>query len=42
MAGKGEGWVDDIVFDVVDKDVPTTGLEIQPMDRQGEPTKDFP
>jgi hypothetical protein len=42
VAGKGRGWVDDIAFDVVDKDVPTTGLEVQPMDRQGEPNKDFP
>ena len=42
VAGKGRGWVDDIKFDVVDKDVPATGLEIQPMDRQGEPTKDVP
>jgi hypothetical protein len=42
VAGKGRGWVDDIVFDVVDKDVPTTGLEIQPTDRQGDPTKNLP
>jgi hypothetical protein len=42
VAGKGRGWVDDIVFDVVDKDVPTTGLEVQPMDRQGEPNTDLP
>jgi hypothetical protein len=42
VAGKGRGWVDDIVFDVVDKDVAATGLEIQPMDRQGELVKDAP
>jgi hypothetical protein len=42
VAGKGRGWVDDIAFQVVDKDVPTTGLEIQPSDRQGELTKDVP
>jgi hypothetical protein len=42
VAGKGRGWVDDIAFEVVDKDVPTTGLEVQPMDRDGELTKDLP
>ncbi len=42
VAGKGRGWVDDIAFEAVGKDVPTTGLEIQPMDRQGEPNKDVP
>jgi len=42
VAGKGRGWVDDIAFEVVDKNVPTTGLEIQPMDREGELTKDLP
>jgi hypothetical protein len=39
VSGKGRGWVDDITFDVVDKDVPTTGLEVAPMDRQGELTQ---
>jgi hypothetical protein len=42
VAGKGRGWVDDITLDVVDKDVPTPGLDVQPMDRQGELTKDLP
>jgi hypothetical protein len=42
VAGKGRGWVDDISFEAVGKDVPTTGLEVQPMDRQGELTKDAP
>jgi hypothetical protein len=42
VAGKGRGWVDDITFEVVTKDVPTTGLDVQPMDRQGELTKDLP
>jgi hypothetical protein len=42
VAGKGRGWVDDFAFDVVDKDVPTTGLEVEPMDREGELTKDLP
>jgi len=42
VAGKGRGWVDDIAFKVVDKDVPTTGLEVQPVDRRGELTKDLP
>ncbi len=42
VAGKGQGWVDDIAFDIVGKDVATTGLEIQPSDREGEPTKDLP
>ena len=39
VAGKGQGYVDDIVFDVVSNDVKTTGLEIVPQDRQGEPLK---
>jgi hypothetical protein len=42
VAGKGRGWVDDIAFDEVDKDVPTTGLKVQPMARVGELTKDLP
>jgi hypothetical protein len=42
VAGKGRGWVDDITLEVVDKDVPTTGLDVQPTDRQGELTKDLP
>ncbi len=42
VAGKGRGWVDDIAFEAVDKDVATTGLEVQPMDRDGELTKDVP
>jgi hypothetical protein len=33
VAGKGQGWVDDIAFDVVNNDVPSTGLEVQPNDR---------
>jgi hypothetical protein len=36
VAGKGRGWVDDITFEVVGNDVATTGLPVQPMDRQGE------
>ena len=39
VAGKGKGCVDDIAFDVVNNDVKTTGLEIAPQDRQGEPLK---
>jgi hypothetical protein len=42
VAGKGRGWVDDIKFEVVNNDVPTTALELKPMDRQGELTKDVP
>jgi hypothetical protein len=42
VAGKGRAWVDDIAFEVVGKDVATTGLEVQPTDRQGEPIKDAP
>jgi hypothetical protein len=42
VAGKGRGWVDDIVYDVVDKNVAATGLAVQPMDRQGEAPKDPP
>ena len=42
VAGKGRGWVDDIKFEVVNNDVPTTALELKPMDRQRELTKDVP
>src|ERR1700679_1535971 len=42
VAGMGRGWVDDIVFEAVGKDVPTTGLEVQQMDRQGELPEDVP
>ena len=42
VAGKGRGWVDDIAFEAVGKDVPTTGIEAQPMDRQGEIIKGLP
>ena len=39
VAGKGQGWVDDIAFDVVNNDVKATGLEITPSDKDGEPLK---
>ena len=42
VAGKGRGWVDDIKFEVVNNDVPTTALELKPMDRQRELTKEVP
>jgi hypothetical protein len=42
VAGKGRGWVDDIKFEVVNNDVPTTALELKPMERQRELTKDVP
>jgi hypothetical protein len=39
LSGKGQAWVDDIEFEEVGKDVKTTGLEVQPMDRTGDPPK---
>jgi hypothetical protein len=39
VAGKGQGWVDDIVFAVVNKDIDTTGVETAPRDREGDPIK---
>ena len=42
VAGKGQGWVDDLAFEVVGKDVATTGLPLQPTDRVGELVKDLP
>ncbi len=42
VAGKGQGWVDDFAFEVVGKDVATTGLETQPSDRVGELVKNLP
>jgi hypothetical protein len=41
VAEKGRAWVDDIEFEAVGKDVASTGLEIQPMDRVGELVKDL-
>src|SRR5262249_36562527 len=42
VAGKGRGWVDDLAFEAVGKDVATTGLPVQPMNRVGELIKDLP
>ena len=42
VAGKGRGWVDDITFDVVDKDVKTTGLAVRPADREREASEGLP
>jgi hypothetical protein len=42
LAGKGKVWVDDVTFDAVGKDVAATGLEVAPMDRQGDPNPNVP
>jgi hypothetical protein len=41
LAGKGRIWVDDLAFDVVGKDVESTGLVTQATDREG-PAEDLP
>jgi hypothetical protein len=41
-AGKGKVWVDDMAIEVVDKDVALTGLDVMPMDRQGDPPQGLP
>jgi hypothetical protein len=42
VAGKGQGWVDDVVFEEVGKDVATTGPDVQPMDRVADLSPDLP
>jgi hypothetical protein len=42
VAGKGQGWVDDIQFEVVGDDVKTTDMKIQPQDRTRDLVKDLP
>jgi hypothetical protein len=42
VAGKRQGWVDDIAFDVVNHDVPSTGLKTQSSNRAGELIENLP
>lgn len=42
LAGKGKVWIDDVTFEIVGKDVATTGLEIQSADRQNPLAPDLP
>jgi hypothetical protein len=42
VAGKGQGWVDDIAFEAVGKDVMTTDLKLHPTDREGNPPEGLP
>ncbi len=42
MKGPGQVWVDDFKFEIVEKDVKTTGGEIQPNDSKGAIRKDIP
>lgn len=42
LAGKGTVWIDDLTFETVGKDVPTTGQPTATMDRQGERAQNLP
>jgi hypothetical protein len=42
LAGKGRAWVDDIAFEVVGKDVPSTDLKLEPSDNPTGPSRDLP
>jgi len=42
LSGKGRAWVDDIAFEAVGKEVASTGMEVQPMLREGGLTPGLP
>jgi hypothetical protein len=42
VAGKGQGWVDDIQLEVVGDDVKSTDLKIDPHDLDGNPPEGLP
>jgi hypothetical protein len=42
VAGKGQGWVDDIQFEAVGDDVKTTDLKLTPRDRERDSVRELP